>query len=647
MVWSPLGCGPGGGSTPPDGSDTPLPSDTDVTDPGDTDIVNPPDTGPDGTGVDTVDIPPESNCDDGLDDNNDGLTDCDDPSCVLTTTCSPTCSPTAALVCGENQAGQNDGEGSTQVFASYGCNDYLYTGPEVAYSISVEKPTYVTVTLEDESDNTDVLVLNSQDGGCFSESCIASGLKDAVFLAQANTSYFVVVDGYEGAIGNYTLNTHCEECVPNCSGKVCGDDGCGGSCGECQPGETCQLGQAACVVVPSESTCGGAVTVSVPYFDFGDTTDAFDSYGALGLGCEPAGASGGHDVVYTLTPTSTDIFRIRLEELIFDAVIYIVSDCGDMDSSCVTGLDAPDEESLEVGLQAGTTYFIVVDGTDELQYGSFALNIESLGPCTPNCDGCNQPDGCGGMCPCDPVTNDTCDMAQNIDPSTLPVSIQGNTVTAKDNYQVELGECPDQPGWSLGQDSSDVVFHFQPSSTGAYTFDLGSPTDTAFDSSLYILGDCSEVAASCVGADEIVGLGGEKLSVALTAGTPYFVVVDGYSESQGAFTLHVSQCVPQCGQSTCGSDGCGGSCGSCTGSDYCFDGACKALGCGEVTTKGCCIDDSLVFCLSDKLVKVNCTATDGSDDVGTCGWNPQDQWYDCGQDGADPTGEIALQCPAL
>ena len=31
-------------------------------------------------------------------------------------------------------------------------------------------------------------------------------------------------------------------CTPQCSGKVCGDDGCGGSCGTCGSGETCDAG---------------------------------------------------------------------------------------------------------------------------------------------------------------------------------------------------------------------------------------------------------------------------------------------------------------------------------------------------------------------------------------------------------------------
>lgn len=35
-------------------------------------------------------------------------------------------------------------------------------------------------------------------------------------------------------------------CTPNCAGKVCGDDGCGQSCGTCNPGETCPAGGCVC-----------------------------------------------------------------------------------------------------------------------------------------------------------------------------------------------------------------------------------------------------------------------------------------------------------------------------------------------------------------------------------------------------------------
>ena len=35
-------------------------------------------------------------------------------------------------------------------------------------------------------------------------------------------------------------------CLPNCAGKQCGDDGCGGSCGTCSGGSACANGACAC-----------------------------------------------------------------------------------------------------------------------------------------------------------------------------------------------------------------------------------------------------------------------------------------------------------------------------------------------------------------------------------------------------------------
>jgi hypothetical protein len=35
------------------------------------------------------------------------------------------------------------------------------------------------------------------------------------------------------------LTSQCVACQPSCEGKACGDDGCGGSCGDCPPGYTC------------------------------------------------------------------------------------------------------------------------------------------------------------------------------------------------------------------------------------------------------------------------------------------------------------------------------------------------------------------------------------------------------------------------
>lgn len=55
------------------------------------------------------------------------------------------------------------------------------------------------------------------------------------------------------ATNEFCLDGECVDCIPDCTGKECGDDGCGGSCGECAgPPFGCQAG--ACVCLPD---CGG------------------------------------------------------------------------------------------------------------------------------------------------------------------------------------------------------------------------------------------------------------------------------------------------------------------------------------------------------------------------------------------------------
>jgi len=64
-------------------------------------------------------------------------------------------------------------------------------------------------------------------------------------------------DGCGGTCGSClpgefcTSEATCEigECIPDCDGKTCGSDGCQGSCGVCAAGETCL--QSTCAVVPA------------------------------------------------------------------------------------------------------------------------------------------------------------------------------------------------------------------------------------------------------------------------------------------------------------------------------------------------------------------------------------------------------------
>jgi hypothetical protein len=52
-------------------------------------------------------------------------------------------------------------------------------------------------------------------------------------------------------------------CAPTCAGKVCGDDGCGGTCGDpCPTAETCVAGR--CVCPAGTERCGPGCVVPCP-----------------------------------------------------------------------------------------------------------------------------------------------------------------------------------------------------------------------------------------------------------------------------------------------------------------------------------------------------------------------------------------------
>ena len=64
-------------------------------------------------------------------------------------------------------------------------------------------------------------------------------------------------DGCGGSCGNCDGGLACDEgsgacgCEPDCVGKACGADGCGGTCGGCADGLTCEDATGQCAAAPT------------------------------------------------------------------------------------------------------------------------------------------------------------------------------------------------------------------------------------------------------------------------------------------------------------------------------------------------------------------------------------------------------------
>ena len=137
----------------------------------------------------------------------------------------------------------------------------------------------------------------------------------------------------------------------------------------------------------------------------------------------------------------------------------------------------------------------------------------------------------GGVCVDVIVAGDTCGDAIVVD--SLPYTHDGDTTDASSDY--DSGDC----GLFFdGSASSDVVYAYTPDADGDFTVVLNA----THDSLLYVhSGTCG--AGTCEGsADEIGGSQTETAIIAGTAGTTYYIFVDGYDDTTnevGSYTLAI------------------------------------------------------------------------------------------------------------
>jgi hypothetical protein len=175
----------------------------------------------------------------------------------------------------------------------------------------------------------------------------------------------------------------------------------------------------------------------------------------------------------------------------------------------------------------GQTYYIVVSGYNSSAYGSFVLNYRPLGGCINNSD-------CSGSQQCQAGV---CTDVNNPDPSfcagamAVPANgrIGGNTGTGSD---VVMPDC------TIFEGTDDVIYAWQPSTSGDYTLTTEGSTNTL----LSLFSDCSGMGTQ-LACDDNSGSGSNaELNVTAQAGTTYYIAVSGPVQNvNGAFELVITQ----------------------------------------------------------------------------------------------------------
>jgi hypothetical protein len=139
----------------------------------------------------------------------------------------------------------------------------------------------------------------------------------------------------------------------------------------------------------------------------------------------------------------------------------------------------------------------------------------------------------GTICP-PPAEGDNCNNPFVITGS-LPATLAGDTTGFIDEY--------DATGPYQSPGGPDVVYSYTPTSTGLVSVDLCA---SSYDTKLYVYqGVCTGTPIAC--SDDQCGSDGFKSKVycvPMTAGTTYYIVVDGYdAASFGPYVLTLSTCV--------------------------------------------------------------------------------------------------------
>lgn len=369
-------------------------------------------------------------------------------------------------------------------------------------------------------------------GVCSEDNVCVANCQDKVCGPDGCGSICGTCGGSQACVQGACLDPN--NCTADCDGKSCGSDGCGGSCGTCKPSEFCSAGsckEGGCIPNCVGKSCGSDGCGG----DCGECPS--------GQTCDAAG--------HCVTPGSEGCGNLTYEG-VCDETGKIVKWCEDnlvMSQDCTKYGD-----QFVCSWVAGEEYYWCLEG------------------CAAACVGkeCGS-DGCGGSC-------GACDDGKTCNPDGKCIAEGGGGACGEVSFS---GVCEGTTLKYCNTDELKVVSCGELGKVCAW-----NPTFEWFECA--ISDDC----------------------------TPNCLLDDGSSKE-------------------CGDDGCGNVCGSCAGGLNCNAGKCVEGGpseCGDIDEIGVCEGDLLKYCISGSLYDQDCAASGQ-----TCGWNPEgnggEGWNDCIGDG--------------
>ena len=531
--------------------------------------------------------------DDAVGDDDDAVGDDDDGANT-----GSACTAVSALTCDSQLSASTMDAGATNSIDEWACTGWANTGPELAYEFSPTSDVDVTVSFESmqQGEDLDLYVTANSGIGCHSDDCISAGDNDATFSATGGSTYYILVDGYQGSAGSFVLSVACEatagddddsvgddddsvgddddsvateDCtngadddgngLVDCDDAACAaDPACQGTVGEnCANGidddgnGLVDCDDAACAADPACQSSGGG-TCSAGYTLTEGATDSWNNGGAgstnsVGLYNCVAWDESGPEYAYSYTATVNGTATVDVTETgwfnLSDLDVFVLN--GASGACDPLSCEAYGDATATWTVTAGSTWYIVVDGFqgDTSNY-DLTLSVTASG-------------GGGGSTTetsCTDGLDDDGDGAidcSDSDCAADPACTGGGGPSCVDDFALSCGSSDSWATTSSGATNAvtdyscvsftetgpEYTYSFTPTQATTATVSLGALGGNDLD--LFVLDGAS---GTCAGSN-CVDWGDNSTSFAANAGQTYFIVVDGFLGDSGSYDIDVA-CSP-------------------------------------------------------------------------------------------------------